>query len=302
MMQSINMDFNTILLTCSALVPAVILCVYLYIKDRAEKEPIWLLLLLLAGGAVAVVPIHYCELGLQNIISGTTIAIAGQIDGVTYLNHDGFTVYQFLIAFFSVALIEEGFKWIALLAITARNKNFNSLFDGIIYAVFVSLGFAIVENIKYVFTYGWSTAIIRMFTAVPGHAFNGVIMGYFYSLWHIEMKSKRIEDVLRSEGLINEESKFKPHNYLIMSIVIPVLTHGFYDYCCFMERSSFGGTYNLIFYIFLVVLYIVCFRIIHKMSKKDKIDDRGIPISFINKYPGMSKEVRSRGYQFFNNK
>jgi RsiW-degrading membrane proteinase PrsW (M82 family) len=60
-----------------------------------------------------------------------------------------------------------------------NNKNFNEPFDGIVYAVIVSMGFATIENIIYVFQYGFATGILRLFTAVPAHAAFGILMGYF---------------------------------------------------------------------------------------------------------------------------
>ena len=70
------------------------------------------------------------------------------------------------------AVLPEKFSW--------RNPNFNYLFDAVVYAVFVSLGFAAFENIKYVFTYGLSVALTRAVTAVPGHLSFSVFMGIFY--------------------------------------------------------------------------------------------------------------------------
>ena len=47
------MSPNDILLVCAALFPAVALCIYIFKKDRVEKEPIGLLLgLLLLGGLI----------------------------------------------------------------------------------------------------------------------------------------------------------------------------------------------------------------------------------------------------------
>jgi RsiW-degrading membrane proteinase PrsW (M82 family) len=51
--------------------------------------------------------------------------------------------------------------------------------DGVVYGAVASLGFATLENILYVTPNGFAVAAARAFTAVPGHALLGVIMGYY---------------------------------------------------------------------------------------------------------------------------
>lgn len=82
-------------------------------------------------------------------------------------------VHQFVNAFFKVALVEEFSKFFFVRFILYRNKNFNEPFDGIVYAVMVSMGFATIENIIYVFQYGAMTGVLRMFTAVPARDQSG---------------------------------------------------------------------------------------------------------------------------------
>ena len=81
-----------------------------------------------------------------------------------------------------VAFSEEGAKYFLLKRRTWNSAAFNCQFDGVVYAVFVSLGFALWENISYVLMYGLSTALVRAVTAVPGHACFGVFMGVWYGL------------------------------------------------------------------------------------------------------------------------
>ena len=92
------------------------------------------------------------------------------------------TAYNVLLYFIVVALSEEGFKYLLLKKRTWYSGEFNCQFDGIVYAVFVALGFALWENISYVLMYGLGTAAVRAVTAVPGHACFGVFMGAFYGL------------------------------------------------------------------------------------------------------------------------
>lgn len=85
--------------------------------------------------------------------------------------HNDFSVWQqFVKAFFVVALIEEFSKYIIVRYYNQPRKWFNEPFDGIIYAVMVSMGFAAFENILYVLQGGFEVALLRAFTAIPAHA------------------------------------------------------------------------------------------------------------------------------------
>lgn len=121
---------------------------------------------------------------------------------------------QFLNAFFLVALVEESSKFIFVRFILYPNKNFNEPFDGIVYALMVSLGFATFENILYTFKFGIETGIIRMFTAVPAHASFGILMGFFLG-----------------------KAKFthrREFYYAFVALAVATIFHGAYDYFWFI--------------------------------------------------------------------
>ena len=149
----------------AAVLPAVILLRYIYRTDTVEKEPPGLLVLLLLMGVVAAL--------CSGILEGL---------GETLLNalvDPGSPAYTILLAFLVVALVEEGTKFILLKKCTWYHPAFNYRFDAIVYAVFVSLGFAAFENIQYVLNYGLSVALPRALLAVPGHMSFAVFMGLF---------------------------------------------------------------------------------------------------------------------------
>ncbi len=91
-----------------------------------------------------------------------------------------------------------------------NNKNFNEPFDGIVYAVMVSMGFATLENILYVFHSGFTTGVIRMFTAVPAHATFGALMGYFLGKAKFSYNRKLF--------------------FTLMALLTATAFHGSYDY------------------------------------------------------------------------
>ncbi|WP_421921274.1 PrsW family glutamic-type intramembrane protease [Marinifilum sp.] len=120
-------------------------------------------------------------------------------------------------AFLVAALCEEAFKLLAVYILVWKNPNFNEQFDGIVYAVFVSLGFALVENIMYVFSNGMGTGIARAFTAVSAHAMFGIMMGYYLGLAKF--------------------SKNRKLPLLIMAFFVPFLIHGIYDFILMVQIS-----------------------------------------------------------------
>src|SRR3982751_2904618 len=146
-----------------ALAPGVAIGIYIYLKDRHEREPIYLLLLSFLYGALSTV---------------LTFLISYPIH-LFFLTKQTDVLDQFYDAFFKVAFIEEFSKFVFVRFVLYQNKNFNEPFDGIVYAVMVGMGFAAVENVIYVFQQGFVTGVLRVFTAVPAHATFAVIMGYF---------------------------------------------------------------------------------------------------------------------------
>ena len=237
-------------LTCSALIPVVVLLVYVFSKDR-EKEPVGLLLKLLLAGAVCCIPAALLEYPMSWLV-GTVFGGIQNAAKTTAGWNRAYYLYYFFYALLVPGLCEEGCKFLVLWKLTAHNREFDSSFDGIVYAVFVGLGFAALENIMYVFQGGFSTALLRAWTAVPGHMFDAVFMGYFYSLWRQNL-------VWRGRSGHN---RWRPH-----AIVCPMLVHGLYDFFAFLEEDSTFFTIG--FYVLLAVLYMICFRLIKTASVSD---------------------------------
>jgi len=259
-------DFlQELVLTVLALFPAVFLCFYIYKKDKTEKEPCLLLMLLFALGIATIAPAILFEKALGYLNDQFFIMLLK--NGVFDENFEIFPpVYQFIKAFFVVALVEEGLKWIALRLGTRKDRHFDSFFDGIIYSVFVSLGFAAWENIQYVAMYGFKTGLMRAVLSVPAHMFFAVFMGYFFSLYTIRRKAKKADEILKqSYGNQNAKSKISAVSYGLLSIIVPVIIHGFYDFCLFYSTI----VTNVLFVTLMSFLYIYCFIKIHKTSKAD---------------------------------
>jgi protease PrsW len=208
-----------------ALAPGTAIVIYIYLKDQHEREPLLLLLISFFYGVLSTF---------------MTLSISYPVEAFLHTKEDD-VISQFVNAFFKVALVEEFSKFVFVRFILYRNKNFNEPFDGIVYAVMVSMGFATLENILYVREYGVVTAILRMFTAVPAHATFGILMGYFLGL-----------------------AKFSHNRGFLLSLIalaVPTLFHGAYDYFWFIAELE--NVYTGI-WIFAIVSLIVAFVLSRK--------------------------------------
>lgn len=223
-------------LTILALAPAVFLLVKIYRADKLEPEPKPFLVKLVFKGILSTVFAVFTERIGQSFL-------------LTFFE-EGTYLYNFLFYFFVVALSEEGFKYLLLKKVTWYNPNFDCQFDAIVYAECVSLGFALWENLKYVYSYGLATALVRAVTAVPGHASFGIFMGIFYGY------AKRLENYK-----MMRESK----RNLRLSVIVPLLFHGFYDFCA----TSEGFLGSVIFVAFIILMFNYANNAVKTFSKND---------------------------------
>lgn len=183
-----------------ALSPGLAIILYIYLQDIHEPEPISQLTIGFGYGVLSMV-----------LATGITYLIYKNI----HFDRESFSDMA-IKAFIIVAVVEEGAKFLFIRGILYTNKNFNEPFDGIIYSVMVGMGFALTENIIYVFNGGGgATAIVRMFSAIPAHALFAVLMGYFLGIAKLENKHT---------GL-----------YSLAAIVVATLAHGIYDYFLFIS-------------------------------------------------------------------
>jgi len=216
-----------------AVLPSIVIALLIYRADKKEKEPKKELVKAFLLGIVSV----FLTLFLSYIF---------RINKIDISSHDltKIAIYSFL----GISLIEEFSKWFFSCCFLTNNKNFNYLFDGIVYTTFVSLGFATIENILYTFAGGIFTVLIRAITTVPAHAFFGISSGYFLSL--------------AKQAKISSNSS-KKYMYIFLSLFIPFLLHGFYDFCLLTQNYLFF----IIYLIFVVALYVMSIYQVKKMMR-----------------------------------
>ncbi|MCI5690458.1 MAG: PrsW family glutamic-type intramembrane protease [Clostridiales bacterium] len=218
-------------LVAAALLPPLVLMGVVYRMDRLEREPPALLAGLFLRGVLAMFPILILEL------------LASQFVDFFYWQP---LVYLFLTYFVIPGFVEEGVKFRVLRRRTWNEPNFNYRFDGVVYAVFVSLGFAAVENVLYVLTSGFSTAVLRAIFSIPGHAMFGVIMGLSFSQASWAQRHGQREQAAAQQK---------------RAWLLPALLHGAYDFLL----VGFGGLFYV--YFFGLVLYVV--RLLRRAARED---------------------------------
>jgi len=209
-----------------AVAPVLIILIYIYVRDKFNREPFWLLFLSLVGGMFSVIPVL--------IVGSFTELFLPYFRGIDRAAYE---------AFVQAGFVEELFKYLIVLLLVWRSRHFDERFDGIVYAVFVSMGFALVENILYVFGGGVSTALMRFITAVPAHAIFGIAMGYYLGM-----------------------AKFNPwrrSTYIALAFLVPWILHGFYD---FVIMAGYEWLL-IVFVIYLIFMYIFGFRKIRELAR-----------------------------------
>lgn len=230
---------KTTIMFVAALLPAVLLFLYVWKKDT-KKEPFSQLVKAVLWGVAICVPVAFVELLIQRMLFGAG-GEATTLFGTT------------VKAFFVAAVPEEAAKLFALWIVLRKNPYFDEHFDGIVYAVCVGLGFAAIENVAYIIgSEDWmSVAITRALLSVPGHYAFAVLMGYYYSLYHFVQPSRR--------------------NAICM-LLVPVLAHGVYDAIAMSGsvNAILGGiSFTLLVY-FCIKMHKVAAQRLEWMIEKDK--------------------------------
>ncbi|MBR6136533.1 MAG: PrsW family intramembrane metalloprotease [Bacilli bacterium] len=239
--------YQALLITLAAL-PVIIILFLIYFRDK-NKEPMVLLIKLFLSGFLSVGIVLILNDLLSMFLPFMQKSLAEK------------TIVELLLyTFLGVALVEESSKWIMTYIFGYKNKEFDELYDALLYAVFVSLGFAFLENIWYVIRdSSINSALMRAVSAVPGHTCFAIAMGYNLSM------AKFYEF---------KKDPCKKKKYLILSIVIPTILHGIYDFCLMSQYQIL----MTVFSVFIIVLYVFSIMRVAKVAKSNK------KIKFKNKF------------------
>ncbi len=193
-----------------AMIPAIILGIYIYKRDIVEKEPVSLLIKLLFFGVLAT----GVSLFFENIFQNLFLKNVGSYD----------LFATFIKSFLIIGFTEEFIKWLFVYVLTWKNKNFDYVYDAIVYSSFVSIGFAAIENLLVIILNNASIAVAikRGLISVPAHVFFAILAGYYLG------KAKKYE---------NRNWKKKSRQSIILSIILPIMVHGLFDFILFVGNE-----------------------------------------------------------------
>lgn len=211
---------TTIIIASAA--PTLALLIYFYLKDQYNPEPISMILKSFFLGMVCVIPISFFQ-----------FVIKLELFQVSFLNQ----------ALFFTSIPEETLKWLLFYVLIYSNKEFDEPIDGIVYAVAISLGFATIENILYLFTYGVKFALMRALFPVSSHCIFGIVMGYFYGKAKFTIKYKK--------------------QFFLLSLLIPIILHTNFDFLIITKVKW-------IYYLtpFMLIMWIISMYIVKRMHHK----------------------------------
>jgi len=230
------------ILLAVSVIPVILVLLYIYRTDK-NKEPVRMLVKAFLLGMLAI-PI--------------TLLLVGIINSVWTSNS------VFYSAFAEAGIPEELAKFSVLFMLVWRSDHFDEYFDGIVYAVFVSMGFACIENIMYVFdgetvADAFSIALVRALISIPGHALFAIAMGFFLAL------AKLGKPELRALNII-------------LCLIVPMALHGTFDWLLMKADAMSADDVDaasflmLLFYIFDFFLWRLGRKYFKRLKKKTERD------------------------------
>ena len=215
----------TLLIT---IVPSILIVAFFVMSDRF-REPNKEIIKIFAYGIIITIPAFYLNTALGAIFASRSVS------------------ENLIGSFLTAAPVEEVLKFCVLYSLVYKMKDFNEPIDGIVYGVTVSLGFATLENIYYVYflsnyfdTTSQSLAILRSFSTIPAHGVFGATMGYFFMKYSYVSKQ----------------------NNLALCMIVPILLHGSYNF--------FAHTYFIVSLLIVIISWVVVLRSFSRLKKSQK--------------------------------
>ena len=220
-----------------AILPVLLLMIYIYRQDKYEKEPVKSLAKAFIGGIAAIFIDIVLVTSIDSFFGATT-----------------FSRTVFYQAFLQAGIPEEFSKFVIFMILVWRDKNFDEYFDGIVYATFIGLGFACLENIEYVLEFGIGTGVVRALISVPGHFLFGVVLGYFLSMakFHPEKKS----------------------TYMWGGLIFAMFAHGLFDWLLMITEVLSPEICSIIYIVFIwgdIKLWKIGLKYINRQQENSRL-------------------------------
>ena len=211
-----------ILATILGILPS-LLWLFYFLKKDPRPEPKKTLALCFFYGMLSTIPTIYFE---------------GTISSLDFLKKFGLPLL-FLFAF-----IEEFFKFFSADISVSQKKEFDESIDPVIYLITAAMGFALIENLLYLysifseenFTSGdiIFTGIGRFLGATFLHASSSAILGYFWALSILKVKK----------------------TFLYLGLILSSFLHTGFNFAIYWVQK----TYSDILILFFVILFIILMK------------------------------------------
>lgn len=286
---------KTLIMALTALVPSVAICILAYVKDRKEKEPVWLLCSLFSLSALLYYPVYL--IGNKLIVPALARLFSNdyyidQLAGVVWKNETSESFYLWLCALLGFALIEELARWLVLYVLTARSRHFNCTWDGILYSICVSMGASFARSYRFALTLGWDQFFLRFLRSSPWDLILGILMGVLYTAWFVNRKADRIENALLKVKRLNKNKLHYPVLFLAASIIVPITMHAIFNY--YLEQiAPPNASVNALVVTGVALAFAIGVALILVISRWDKTHKETVEEIIEDKHgdlPGVSYE------------
>lgn len=229
-----------LLLIAPIAVPVLFWAVYHYHKDRHLPEPVGHLLLTFVLGMLAA----GISAGLYE-----ALGLVGLRFDAGYLA-DTSPAALFAYALLAIGPIEESAKLLPFLVVVLRFEEFDEPMDGIVYASFIGLGYAAVENWQYLDYLTTTEAIARGFASPVIHILFASIWGHRIARSHLAGRS-----ILKATGL---------------GLAVAAGLHGLYDFIVILNPHNSLPVAAL----GIVAIWFWRLRLLRVMHRKASSQDR----------------------------
>jgi RsiW-degrading membrane proteinase PrsW (M82 family) len=206
-----NMSF--ILYLFFGILPSIIWLLF-YLRKDVHPESKAMILKIFFYGMLAALPVFLIEIGFNEELNQLNISPI---------------LISALNLFIGVGLMEEFFKFLVVRGKVIKNSEFDEPPDAVLYMIIAALGFAALENILILISFGLgkpvlfsealSISIFRFWGATFLHALCSGLVGFFLALSFFHLKKRGI--------------------LLATGIILAALLHGLYDFSIMEVEGGF---------------------------------------------------------------
>ena len=259
----------------AAVIPMFIYLIIIWVLDRYEREPFWLLLLNFFWGATGAIFLGVVGSIIFQIPLNEVIQIVADDNTGELMDLSG--------AVITAPLVEETTKGMFLL-LMSLSKRFDGGVDGAVLGGAIGLGFGMTENFMYFLSYGTTPVawlmivIIRTFFSAVMHCLSMATLGAFLGY-----------------------AKFKPLIYKIILVptgfFIAVFLHFAWNLSVSFENTTIFGFLFLLLYLFVtfsifqISVYFEGKTILKELQ--DEVNLGYIPPEHLNHIPYVSRRFRN---------